>query len=322
MNNNIPEQTGFDLSLPFITKYATAPFSQIKMEDYKPAFIKNIASSKAEIDAITNNQETPTFENTIETLDFSGEQLDRLSSIFFNLNSAETCDEMQKIAQEVSPLLTEFSNDIALNVDLFKRVKAVYDQKEQLTLTPEKATLLDKKFKGFARNGALLSEVDKLKLREIDTELAKTKLTYGENVLAETNNFQLHITTESDLKGLPDDAKEMAASLAKSKNLEGWIFTLDFPSYLPFVTYVDNRELRKELAIAAGKKSFQNNEFDNQKNVKRIVELRHKRAKLLGYESHSHFVLEERMAQNPDKVQSFLNDLLEKAKPASQREFV
>lgn len=309
------------LTSTFKTKHNTAPFSQIKLEDYKPAFIENIAQAKAEIDAIITNSEAPTFENTIVALDFAGATLDRLSSIFFNLNSAETCDEMQKIAQEVSPLLTEFSNDIALNEDLFKRVKAVYDQKDNLILTTEQATLLDKKFKGFSRNGALLNEEDKLKLREIDTELAKLKLTYGENVLAETNNYQLHITNEDDLKGLPDGAKEMAHSLAKSKNLEGWVFTLDFPSYLPFVTYVDNRELRKEIAIAAGKKSFQDNEFDNKENVKRIVELRHKRANLLGYKSHSDFVLEERMAQNPEKVLSFLNDLLEKAKPAAQKEF-
>ncbi len=309
------------LTQNFETKHNTAPFSQIQLADYKPAFEATIAQAKAEIDEIVNNPEAPTFENTIEALDFSGETLDRLSSIFFNLNSAETCDEMQKIAQEVSPMLTEFSNDIALNEDLFKRVKAVYDQKDKLTLSTEQATLLDKKFKGFSRNGALLSDEDKLKLREIDTELAKLKLTYGENVLAETNNYQLHITNEADLKGLPDGAKEMAASLAKSKGLEGWVFTLDFPSYLPFVTYVDNRELRKEIAIAAGKKAFQNNEFDNKENVKRIVELRHKRANLLGYESHSHFVLEERMAQNPEKVKAFLNDLLEKAKPAAQKEF-
>jgi peptidyl-dipeptidase Dcp len=310
------------LTSTFNTKHNTAPFSQIKLEDYKPAFIENIAQAKAEIDAVITNFAAPTFENTIDALEFSGEQLDRLSSIFFNLNSAETCDEMQKIAQEVSPLLTEFSNDISLNEDLFKRVKAIYDQKDSLTLTTEQATLLDKKFKGFSRNGALLNEEDKLKLREIDTELAKIKLTYGENVLAETNNYQLHIINEEDLKGLPDGAKEMAASLAKSKELEGWVFTLDFPSYLPFVTYVENRELRKEIAIAAGKKSFQDNEFDNKENVKRIVELRHKRANLLGYKSHSDFVLEERMAQNPEKVLSFLNDLLEKAKPASQKEFV
>ncbi len=305
----------------FTTKYNTAPFGKINLSDYKQAFEKTIELARFEIDTIINNTEKPTFENTIAALDYSGEQLDRLSTIFFNLNSAETCDEMQKIAQEVSPLLTAFSNDIALNEDLFKRVKAVYDQKDNLELTTEQATLLDKKFKGFSRNGALLSGEDKLKLREIDTELAKLKLTFGENVLAETNNYQLHITNEADLKGLPDGAKEMAASLAKSKNLEGWVFTLDFPSYLPFVTYVENRELRKEIAIAAGKKSFQGNEFDNQENVKRIVALRHKRANLLGYESHSHFVLEERMAQNPEKVKSFLNDLLEKAKPAAHKEF-
>lgn len=309
------------LTQNFETKHNTAPFSQIQLADYKPAFEETIAQARAEIDSIVNNPDAPSFENTIEALDFSGEALDRLSSIFFNLNSAETCDEMQKIAQEVSPLLTEFSNDIALNEDLFKRVKAVYDQKVKLPLTTEQATLLDKKFKGFSRNGALLSEEDKLKLREIDTELAKLKLTYGENVLAETNNYQLHITNEADLKGLPDGAKEMAASLAKSKGLNGWVFTLDFPSYLPFVTYIDNRELRKEIAIAAGKKAFQNNEFDNTKNVKHIVELRHKRANLLGYDSHSHFVLEERMAQHPEKVKAFLNDLLEKAKPAAHKEF-
>lgn len=309
------------LTQNFETKHNTAPFSEIQLADYKPAFEATIAQARAEIDDIINNPDAPTFENTIEALDFSGEALDRLSSIFFNLNSAETCDEMQKIAQEVSPLLTEFSNDISLNEDLFKRVKAVFDQKDKLTLTTEQATLLNKKFKSFSRNGALLSEEDKLKLREIDTELAKLKLTYGENVLAETNNYQLHISNEADLKGLPDGAKEMAASLAQLKGLKGWVFTLDFPSYLPFVTYVDNRELRKEIAIAAGKKAFQNNEFDNKENVKRIVELRHKRANLLGYESHSHFVLEERMAQHPEKVKAFLHDLLEKAKPAAYKEF-
>ncbi|WP_162126342.1 M3 family metallopeptidase [Flavobacterium phycosphaerae] len=309
------------LTEKFTTQHNTAPFSQIKLEDYQPAFEANIALAKAEIDAIINNPDAPTFENTIEALDFSGEALDRLSSIFFNLNSAETCDELQKIAQNVSPLLTAFSNDIALNEDLFKRVKAVHDQKDRLTLTPEQATLLDKKYKSFTRNGALLPEDKKILLREIDTVLAKLKLTFGENVLAETNSYKLHIANEADIQGLPDGAKEMARSLAKADDLDGWLFTLDFPSYLPFVTYVDNRELRKEMAIAAGKKAFQENEYDNQENVKNIVALRHQRAQLLGYESHSHFVLEERMAQNPEKVQSFLNDLLEKAKPAAQKEF-
>ncbi len=309
------------LTSTFTSKHNTAPFSQIKIEDYQPAFEANIAKAREEVDVITSNPVTPSFENTIEALEFSGEALDRLSSIFFNLNSAETSDEMQKIAQEVSPLLTAFSNDISLDTALFKRVKAVYDLKDNLTLTPEQATLLEKKYKSFTRNGALLSQDKKTRLREIDAQLAKIKLTFGENVLAETNNYQLHITNENDLKGLPDGTKEMAASLAKSKMLEGWVFTLDFPSYLPFVTYVDNRELRKEIAIAAGKKAFQNNEYNNQENVKNIVALRHERAILLGYTSHSHFVLEERMAQNPEKVKTFLNDLLEKAKPAAQKEF-
>ena len=305
----------------FNTKHNTAPFSQIKMEDYKPAFIENITSARTEIDAIINNQETPTFENTIEALEFSGNALDRLSSIFFNLNSAETSEEMQKIAQEVTPLLTEFSNDITLNEELFNRIKSVYEQKDNLNLTTEQTTLLDKKFKSFSRNGALLSEDKKVRLREIDTELAKLKLTYGENILAETNNYQLHILEENDLKGLPEGTIEAAKSLAKSKNLNGWIFTLDHPSYLPFLTYADNRELRKEIAIAAGKKAFQNNEFDNQEITLKIAKLRFERANLLGYKTHSHFVLEERMAQNPDKVKLFLNDLLAKAKPAAEREF-
>ena len=309
------------LTQHFNTKYDTAPFSQIKLEDYKPAFIENIASAKSEIDAIISNVESPTFRNTIEALDFSGNALDRLSSIFFNLNSAETSDEMQKIAQEVTPLLTEFSNDITLNADLFLRVKSVFEQKESLTLTPEQVTLLDKKFKNFSRNGALLSDEKKIRLREIDTELAKIKLTYGENVLAETNNYELIITDEADLKGLPEGAIEAAKLLAQSKSKEGWVFTLDFPSYIPFVTYADNRELRKEIAIAAGKKAFKNNEYDNQENVMRIATLRYERANLLGYETYSHFVLEERMAQNPEKVKSFLDDLLVKAKPAAEKEF-
>lgn len=309
------------LTQKFDTKHDTAPFSQIKLEDYKPAFIQNIATAKAEINTIINNPENPTFENTIEALDFSGNALDRLSSIFFNLNSAETSDEMQKIAQEVTPLLTEFSNDITLNEDLFKKIKSVYEQKDSLNLSTEQATLLEKKFKSFSRNGALLSEEKKSKLREIDTELAKLKLTYSENVLAETNNYQLHITNESDLKGLPEGTIEAAKALAKAKNLEGYIFTLDMPSYLPFVTYAENRELRKAITIAAGKKAFQNNEFDNQEITLKIAKLRFERANLLGYKTHSHFVLEERMAQNPETVKSFLNDLLIKAKPAAEREF-
>jgi len=305
----------------FNTKHNTAPFSQIKIEDYVPAFNEGIALAKAEIDAIVNNPDAPTFENTIVAMDFSGDILDRLSSIFFNLNSAETNDEMQKIAQEVSPLLSEFGNDIRLNADLFAKVKAVYEQKESLGLNPEQTTLLDKKYKSFSRNGANLPEDKKNQLREIDKELSKLSLQFGENVLAETNNFELHLTDEKDLSGLPEGTIEAARLLAKNQEKEGWIFTLDHPSYVPFLTYADNRELRKKMAIAFGAKAFQNNEFDNQENVLKIAKLRHERANLLGYKTHAHFVLEERMAESPEKVFSFLNDLLAKAKPAAQKEF-
>lgn len=309
------------LTEKFNTKHNTAPFSQIKIEDYVPAFTTNIANARAEIDAIVHNPEPPTFANTIEALDFAGDALERLSSVFFNLNSAETNDEMQKIAQEVSPVLTAFGNDITLNADLFKRVKSVYDQIDQLDLTTEQRTLLTKKYKSFSRNGALLSDDKKTRLREIDTELAKLSLTFGENVLAETNAYQLHITEEKDLDGLPEGAIEAAHAIAKSQDKDGWIFTLDHPSYLPFVTYANNRALRQEIAIAFGRKGFQNNENDNQEIVIKIANLRHERANLLGYTTHAHFVLEERMAQSPDKVTAFLNDLQAKAKPAAEREF-
>jgi peptidyl-dipeptidase Dcp len=305
----------------FNTKYNTAPFSKIKNEDFLPAFQKGIELAKAEIDAIVRNPIKPTFENTIEALAFSGDILDRISSIFFNLNSAETSDEMQKIAQEVSPLLSEFGNDIRLNPDLFARVKAVYEQKEHLNLNPEQTTLLDKKYKSFSRNGANLPEDKKTQLREIDKELSKLSLQFGENVLAETHAFELHITDENDLAGLPEGTREAAHSLAKSQEKEGWVFTLDHPSYIPFVTYADNRELRKKMAIASGARAFQNNEFDNQEIVLKIAKLRFDRAQVLGYKTHSHFVLEERMAETPDKVISFSNDLLAKAKPAAEKEF-
>ncbi|QXP77841.1 MULTISPECIES: M3 family metallopeptidase [Winogradskyella] len=309
------------LNKAFETPYKTAPFSEIKTEDYLPAFKEGIKKSKAEINAITTNTEAPTFKNTIEALDYSGEELDRLSSIFFNLNSAETNDEIQKIAQEVSPLLSEFGNDITLNEALFKRVKAVYDSKSTLDLTTEQATLLDKRYKGFSRNGANLAEDKKTKLRAIDKELSQLKLKFGEHILAETNAYELHLTNEDDLSGLPEGAKEAAKQLAESKDKDGWLITLDYPSYIPFMTYADNRKLREELSKAFGRKGFQNNELDNQDIVLKIAKLRFERAQLLGYKTHAHFVLEERMAQTPEKVTSFLNELLEKAKPAAKDEF-
>ncbi len=304
-----------------LQKFDTAPFSQIKNEDFEPAFEQAIKDAKQEVQDIINNPEEATFENTLEAMAFSGMQLDRISNMFFNLNSAETNEELQKIAQVVAPKLSEFGNDITLNPDLFKRVKAVYDKKDALNLTAEQLMLLEKSYKGFVRNGALLSDTEKEQLRAIDTELALLSLKFGENVLAETIAYQLHITNENDLDGLPEDTKIMAKQLAESENKEGWIFTLDFPSYLPFVTYAKNRELRKEISVAAGKKAFQDNEYNNEANVLRIVNLRQQRANLLGYTTHADFVLEERMAQNPTKVLDFLNDLLVKAKPAATKEF-
>ncbi len=303
------------------TKYTTAPFSQIENKHFKPAFKKAIQWAKTEIDSIAESSDTPTFENTIEALDFSGNTLDRLSSIFFNLNSAETNDEIQKIAQEVSPWLSDFSNDIRLNEKLFKRVQSIYNHRENLELTVEQSTLLDKKYKGFSRNGANLNATDKATLREIDKKLSKLALQFGENVLAETNAYELHITNEEQLKGLPESAREAAQLLAKQKEKKGWIFTLDYPSYVPFMTYMDDRSLREKLAKAFGAKAFQNNENDNQEIVLGLVKLRHQRANLLGYTSHSHFVLEERMAETPEKVISFSEELLAKAKPAAEREF-
>lgn len=306
---------------PLLEAYNTAPFSKIENKHFLPAISKLIEETKAEIDAITSNSEAPTFKNTVETLENTGEKLERATSIFFNLNSAETNDEIQKIAQEISPMLTEFSNDMLLNEALFERLKTVYNEKDSLNLSEEQQMLLDKKYKAFSRNGANLSEEKKKQLRKIDADLSKLSLTFGENVLAETNKFELHLTDKKDLSGLPEGVIEAATQTAEEKGKDGWIFTLDYPSYVPFLTYADNRDLRKKMAIAFGAKGFHNDALDNQQNVLQIATLRHKRANLLGYKSHAHFVLEERMAETPEKVKSFLNELLEKAKPAAQKEF-
>lgn len=307
---------------PLLQDFSTAPFSKISTEHFKPAFQKAIEIAKKEIQEIVDRTTIPTFENTTVALDFTGEKLNRISSIFFNLNAAETSEELQKIAQEVSPWLSEFKNDITLNAPLFKKVKAVYQQKDRLNLTPEQQMLLEKQYKGFARNGANLEEDKKQTLRKIDTQLAKLSLQFGENVLAETHAFELHITDKKQLEGLPESTKEAAKILAHQKEKKGWIFTLDHPSYIPFVTYANDRELRKKMTIAMGKKAFQDNKFNNEKIVLEIVKLRHQRANLLGCKTHAHFVLEERMAESPEKVLSFSKELLEKAKPAAKKEFL
>ncbi len=306
---------------PLLDNFETAPFSKIKTAHFKPAIEEAIRMAKMEIEAITSSPVTPTFENTIEALEYSGNKLDRITSIFFNLNSAETNDEIQKLAQEISPVLTDFKNDIIQDPELFKRVKAVYDQKDELELTVEQNTLLDKKYKMFTRNGANLNPEGKKQLRELDKKLAALSLNFGENVLAETNRYELHITDETKLDGLPKGARSAAKMLAKSKNKEGWIFNLHYPSYLPFMKYAKNRELRKELAIAFGAKGFHGDKLDNRENVLQIVKLRHQKANLLGFPTYAHFKLEERMAETPEKVNSFMEELLEKAKPAAEKEF-
>ncbi|MCG2792500.1 MAG: M3 family metallopeptidase [Weeksellaceae bacterium] len=304
----------------FDTKYTSAPFADIKEEHYLPAFQKLIKISENEIEEIANNPEPPNFENTIEAMAFSGEQLDRVSSIFFNLNSAETNDEIQKIAQDVSPLLTEFSSKISQNEKLFGRIKAVYDEKDKLELNDEQEMLLNETYKGFVRSGALLNEEDKKKLEKINMDLSIKSLQFGQNVLASTNSYYKHITNAEELKGIPEAVLQQYEEDAKEKGLEGYVITLQYPSYLPAMTYAENRELRKELALANGKKSFDGGEFDNQNLIKEIVKLRQKKAELLGYKNYANFVLEERMAQSPEKVFAFLNELLEKAKPYAEKE--
>ncbi|MFL1895718.1 M3 family metallopeptidase [Aquimarina sp. 2-A2] len=306
---------------PLLQSFDTAPFSRIETSHFIPAIKEGIKQTRVAIDQITSQTSQPTFENTVAQLDYSGQSLDRVTSIFFNLNSAETNDTIQKIAQEVAPMLSELRNDIQLNTTLFERIKTVFENKDNITLSEEQKTLVDKTYKSFSRNGANLKEEDKTKLRKIDTELSKLSLSFGENVLAETNAFELLITDEKDISGLPEGAKEAAKALAEAKDKQGWLITLDYPSYIPFMTYADNRDLRKKLALAFGARAFQNNKNDNQENVLRIAKLRYERAQLLGYASHAHFVLEERMAQTPEKVFDFLNEILVKAKPAAKKEF-
>ena len=305
---------------PFQTIHSSPPFSEIKEEHFLPAFRELIKVSEKEIDAIVNNEAEPTFENVIEALSYSGQQLDVVSGIFFNLNSAETNDEIQKIAQEVSPLLTEYSARISQNEVLFEKIKKVYDEQDKYQLNGEQQMLLSETYKGFVRSGALLNGEDKERFKEISIELSKKSLQFGHNVLAETNNYFRHITDVKELKGLPEAILEQYREEAKSRGLEGYVITLHIPSYLPAMTYAENRELRKELADAYGKKSFNNNEFDNQELIREIVSLKQEKAKLLGYRNYSEFVLEERMAKSPDQVLNFLNELMEKARPYAEKE--
>jgi peptidyl-dipeptidase Dcp len=303
---------------PFHTPFETAPFDQIKNEHFLPAIQEAISQAKQEIAAITSTTDVADFANTIEALENSGKLVNTISSIFFNLNSAETNEEIQSIARELSPLLTAYSNDILLDEELFNRVKEVYHKKATLLLSKEESMLLDKTYKSFVRNGANLEEAGKTRLREIDTELSQLSLAFGEHLLHETNAFQMEVTNQDDLKGLPESIIEAAALTAKEKGKEGsWVFTLHLPSYLPFMTYAENRDLREKLFYAYASRCFKGNEYDNQQVILAIIRLREERARLLGYATHADYILEERMAESPAKVQSFLNDLLFHAKPVA-----
>ncbi len=305
----------------FKTPFEAAPFHQIKAHHFIPALESTISIALEEIDEITQQIETPTFKNTLETLQKIGTLVSRNSNLLFNLNSAETNKEIQKVTQDAAPLLTRFQNDIRLNETLFKRISYVYNNEARDSLTPEQFMLLEKEYKIFVRNGAHLNDDAKKKLRIIDTELAQLSLCFGENVLADTQAYSLHIENESDLKGLPDNVIETAQNIAQEKGKKGWLFTLDYPSYLPFMTYAENRGLRKKLNSAFGKRGFQENKHNNSTIILQIIKLRQTRAILLGYESHAAFVLEERMAQSEKNVKSFLDNLSEKVHPAAKNEW-
>jgi peptidyl-dipeptidase Dcp len=305
----------------FSTPFETLPFNQIKTEHFLPAIEIEIEKTKAEIDQITQNPALASFANTIEAMEESGQRLGIISGALFNLNSAETSKSLQEVTQKAAPILTALQNDIRLNEALFKRIQKVHEQKDTIELTAEQKTLLEKEYKGFVRNGALLPAEKKEKLRAIDQELAQLGLRFGENVLEDSNAFSLHISDEKELSGLPQSALAMAKEMAKSKSLEGWLFTLDYPSYVPFMTYADNRELRKKMSLAFGKRGFQSNDHNNEEIIQSIVQLRYKRAQLLGYDSHAAFVLEERMAKDESSVRHFLNDLRDKAYPKAEKEW-
>ena len=305
----------------YTTPYGTVPFDKIKTEHYEPAIREGIRQQAAEIDAIVNNPEAPTFANTILAYEKSGELLDRVTTVFGNLRSAETNDDLQILAQEMMPLLSEHSNNISLNEELFKRVKAVYNQKEQLNLTPEQTKLLENIYDGFIRRGANLQGEAKKQYRQLTKELSSLTLQFSENNLKEINNYQLVLTDKAQLAGLPESAIEAAAETAKEKGVEGWVFTLQAPSYIPFMTYADNRDLRHELYMAYNTKCTHNNEYNNIDIVKKLVNTRMAIAQLLGYENFAQYTLKKRMAEDSDAVYNLLNQLLEAYTPTAKKEY-
>lgn len=296
---------------PFDTPHGTPPFDKIKIEHFEPAFEEAMNQHNKEIDEIVNNSSSPTFSNTIVALENAGELMNRVGGVFFNLLSAESNDEMMEISQRLSPKLSEHSNNISLNEALFERIKAVYDQRNESGLNQEQIRLVEKYFEQFENSGATLSSADKAKYKELSIQLSKATLDFGQNALKESNKFEMLITDKVDLAGLPESVTEAAAAKAKSKNKDGWLFDLSAPSYLGFMKYSSNRDLREKLYMAYNTKSVKGGEFDNQAIVNKIVNLRLQIANLLGYESYADYILKNRMAKNKESVYNLLDDLAE-----------
>lgn len=305
----------------FNTPYQTPPFDQIKAEHYTPAFEAGIKEQKAKIDMIVSNTAPATFDNTILALDESGELMNRVASVFYAMTGAQTNETLQQIAAELSPKMSEHNDNIYMNGKLFTKVKTVYDNREKSNLTTEQKRLAEKYYKAFVRSGIMLDETKKDRLREINKELGLLSLSFGKNLLAETNNYQLVIEDRKDLSGLPEDIIAVAAETANQKGENGkWVFTLSKPSWLPFLQYADNRQLREQLYKAMYNRGNNNNSHDNKAIINKIVNLRLERANLLGYKTHADFVLEETMAKTPDNVFKLLNELWSYALPQAKRE--
>lgn len=315
MNRNNPFFESYD------TPFATIPFDKIRTEHYEPAFDEGIRQRKEEIDRIAANPEAPTFENTLVALERSGELLNKVSSAFFNLLSAESNDEMMEISQRVSPKLTESANDLLLNEPLFARIKAVYEQKDSLALDKEDAKLLQETYESFAENGANLDAAGKAELRRLSAEENRLTLTFDQNVLKDENSFEMLLTNEADLEGLPESIREAAALQAREKGKTGWLFDLTAPSYIPFMRYARNRELRKKLYLARQAVGNKNDRYDNKENIRKIVNTRLAVANLLGYPTYAEYALRRRMAKTPANVYKLLNDLLEAYRPAALDEY-
>lgn len=304
----------------FHTLHEVTPFNEISIDLYEPAIREGMRLEDEEIKAITDNKEEPTFNNTVLALEHSGKVLDRVTTVFFNLLSSETNDEMDAIAEKLMPELTEHSNNISLNEELFNRVKVVYEKKDSFNLTSEENELLEKTYDGFIRKGANLNEEDKITFRKLSAELSTLTFKFSQNHLKETNKFELLLTKEEELDGLPDSAREAAVQAAKEKGKAGWLFCLQAPSYVPFMKYSNRRDLRKAMYMAYNTQCAHNDELDNQEIVKQIVNLRMQLAQLLGFKNFADYVLRKRMAEDSKHVYALLNELLEAYLPTAKKE--